>query len=191
LIDTEPAVFRNYLEMIMKVSKWLAILLATGLLSACGKDTQPRQTAKEPVGKYGHAVTLQGSVSSNSGLIKAGKIEARSPSGELLAETTLENSARYQLEIPAGTVLPIILNFLPAEHGSGAEKMISVAVQPAISKYDINPLTTAIANQAKALGGYTLRNMTRAAEDRVHVPDANKTSTGFRGDSTTQYGGWH
>ncbi len=175
----------------MKLSKRLAMLLAAGLLSACGKDTQPQQTAKEPVRKYDHAVTLQGSISSNSGLIKAGKIEARSTNGELLAETALENSARYQLEIPAGTVLPIILNFLPAENGSGTEKMISVAVQPATSKYDINPLTTAIANQAKALGGYTLRNMTRAAEDRVHVPDANKTSTGFRGDPTTQYGGWH
>lgn len=175
----------------MKLSKLSATLLAAGLLSGCGKDSQPQQTAKEPLRMYEQAATLQGSVSSNSGPIKAGKIEARSPSGELLAETTLANSARYQLEIPAGTVLPVILNFLPGEHGNGAEKMISVAVQPSISKYDINPLTTAIANQAKALGGYTLRNMTRAAEDRVHVPDANKTSTGFRGDPTTQYGGWH
>ncbi len=175
----------------MKLSRLSALLLAVGLLSACGKDSQPQQSAQEPIRKYERAVTLQGSVSNNDGPIKTGKIEARLPNGELLAETTLENSARYQIEIPAGTHLPLVLNFLPADPGKGAEKMVSVAVQAGISKYDINPLTTAIAKQAKALGGYTVRNMTRAAEDTVHVPDANKTSTGFRGDPTTQYGGWH
>lgn len=173
----------------MKLSKLSALLLAACLLPSCGQDSKPQQTAKEASRKYERAVTLQGSVSDNKGPIKTGKIEARLPGGQLLAETTLENSARYQLEIPAGTDLPLVLNFLPAE--PGAEKMVSVAVQPAISRYDINPSTTAIAKQAKALGGYTLRNMTRAAEDMVHVPDANKTSTGFRGDPTTQYGGWH
>jgi len=30
-----------------------------------------------------------------------------------------------------------------------------------------------------------------AADSTVGVPDANKTSTGFRGDPTKQYGGWH
>lgn len=41
------------------------------------------------------------------------------------------------------------------------------------------------------MGGYTRANLVRAAEETVHVPDANKTSTGWRGDPTTQYGGWH
>ena len=174
----------------MKLCTLSLILLAAGSLSACGKDTQP-QIAKEPIKKYETAVSLQGTVSNNNGTVKAGKIEARSLSGELLAETTLDNSARYRLEIPAGAVLPVVLSFLPNEASGGTEKMLSVAVQPGIGKYDINPLTTAIAKQAKALGGYTLRNMTQAAEDRVHVPDANKTSSGFRGDPTTHYGGWH
>lgn len=175
-------------EIIMKLSNLVAILLAAGLISACGNEAQ--QAMPEPVKKYERAHTLQGSVSNNSGFIKSGKVEARLVNGQLVAETTLENSARYQLDIPPGTELPLILNFLP-EAGSNGEKLISVAVQPDISKYDINPSTNAIAKQAKALGGYTLRNMTRAAEDMVHVPDANKTSTGFRGDPTTQYGGWH
>ena len=174
----------------MKLSRLPVLLLAAGLLSACGNQAPPPQTVKEPVRQYEKAVVLQGSVSNDRGPVKSGIIEARTEAGVLLAETALENSARYQLEIPAGSVLPVILSFSPSGQGGG-EKMLSVAVQPSIHKYDINPLTTAIAKQAKALGGYTLRNMTRAAEDRVHVPDANKTSTGFRGDPTTQYGGWH
>ena len=176
----------------MNLCRITTLLLTVCLLSACNKAPQPLpQIAKEAPKKYETAVSLQGAVSDNNGLIKRGKIEAKTESGELLAETTLENSARFQLTIPAGAALPVILSFSPSDAKSGGERMLSVAVQPILSKYDINPLTTAIAKQAKALGGYTLRNMTRAAEEAVRVPDANKTSTGFRGDPTTQYGGWH
>ncbi len=175
----------------MRLSNLSAFLLLAGYLSACGKEAPAPQIAKEASAKYDKAVTLQGTVSNNAGPIKAGKVEAMSLADELLAETTLENSARYQLQIPAGTTWPVVLNFLPGTGAAGAEKMLSIAIQPTTGKYDINPSTTAIAKQAKSLGGYTLRNLTRAAEDRVNVPDANKTSTGFRGDPTTQYGGWH
>ena len=174
----------------MNLCKFTVSLLIVGSLCACNQEPQPL-VAKEAPKKYETAVSLQGAVSDNNGLIKSGKIEAKTERGELLAETTLENSARFQLTIPAGTALPVILSFSPSEVKAGGEKMLSVAVQTSISKYDINPLTTAIAKQAQALGGYTVRNMTRAAEEAVHVPDANKTSTGFRGDPTTQYGGWH
>jgi hypothetical protein len=173
----------------MKSSR-IAWLVMAVLLSGCGKEAKPQKVQKEAVQKYEKTVTLQGSVSNNTGLVKSGKVEARLPSGKLLAETVLENSARYQLQIPAGTVLPLILSFSPTDNQS-ADKLISVVVQADINRYDISPLTNAIAQQAKALGGYTLRNMTQAAEDGVHVPDANKTSTGFRGDPTKQYGGWH
>jgi hypothetical protein len=52
-------------------------------------------------------------------------------------------------------------------------------------------LTTAIAKKAQSMGGYNHANMVRAAEGTIAVPDANKTTEGFRGDPTTQYGGWH
>lgn len=172
----------------MKSSRRLFLwLLLPALLSGCGKSQQP-QLAGQPTGKHDSPATLQGMVSNNNGPLKQGRIEARSPSGALLAATELDSATRYHLDIPAGTQLPVILVYVPLQDG---EQMQNVAVQPGISRYDINPLTTAIAKQAKALGGYTLRNMIQAAEDGVHVPDANKTSTGFRGDPTTQYGGWH
>ncbi len=94
----------------MKSSR-IAWLVMAVLLSGCGKEAKPQKLHKETVQKYEKTVTLQGSVSNNTGLVKSGKIEARLPSGELLAETVLENSARYQLQIPAGTVLPLILSF--------------------------------------------------------------------------------
>ncbi len=103
----------------------------------------------------------------------------------MLASTALDNG-HYQLEAPENTPLPVILN-VTADTGT----LLAVIVDPSIKHYDINPLTTAIANKAQALGGYTRANMVVAAESMINAPDANKTSTGFRGDPTTQYGGWH
>jgi hypothetical protein len=68
---------------------------------------------------------------------------------------------------------------------------ISVVVDADVTNYDINSFTTNIAAKAKSLGGYTRQNMILAASNSVHTPNANKTSTGWRGDTTKQYGGWH
>ena len=108
---------------------------------------------------------------------------------ELVASTALQNNGHYSVKIPADTVLPIVLTFYP--EAADGEKLITAVVHPAITKYDINPLTTSIAKKAQAMGGYTHANMVRAAEGTATVPDANKTTAGFRGDPTTQYGGWH
>jgi hypothetical protein len=80
------------------------------------------------------------------------------------------------------------LNFSSETH---PEKLVSVVLYDNVTKYFIDPSTTAIAKAAKAMGGYTRANLVRAAEDTTHTPDANKTTAGWRGDPTTQYGGWH
>lgn len=169
---------------------YLGLLLAFACLPACDKSPQPKATP-ESVKYYETAVILHGTISDNSGPIKLGTVEAKSVDGKLLAQTTLENTSKYQLSIAAGVALPIVLTFQPDKSVTSQNPMISVVMQASLSKFDINPATTAIAHHAKALGGYTLRNLVQAAEEGVHVPDANKTSTGFRGDPTKQYGGWH
>lgn len=161
------------------------------LLMGCDQEKPKVFNQPEVIQKYEREVVLQGSVIANAAAAKTGKVEARLLNGALLAEVQLENSSKYQLTIPAGTVLPIILTYLPLEADKDRQKLVSVVVQSGLYKYDINPLTTLIAARAMALGGYTSKNMIQAAADSVHVPDANKTSSGFRGDPTTQYGGWH
>ncbi len=69
--------------------------------------------------------------------------------------------------------------------------MMAAVVHTGASKYDINQLSTRIAKQAKAMGGYTHKNLVQAAESTGTVPASNKTTAGFHGDPTTQYGGWH
>lgn len=144
-------------------------------LTACN-ETQQSKPVVQKVEKYtATSVLLSGKVQNGS------SVEAIDEKQNVIVSATVENG-RYKVEIPAQTKLPIVLR-------SG--DLISVVVDTDLTSYDINDLTTKIAAAAKSLGGYTRQNMTLAASNSVNVPDANKTSTGFRGDPTSQYGGWH
>jgi hypothetical protein len=171
--------------------KWgmlAAFLLALLLLAGCERDAPKSAFPQQSVKKYEKATVLEGLVSDNKGPIKSGIVKVSDEKGVLIAETVLQGDEHYRVQVPAGTVLPIVLTFLPATAG---EQMITAVVHPNVTKYDITPLSTAIAKKAKALGGYTHGNMLVAAESMGTVPDDNKTTAGFRGDPTKQYGGWH
>jgi len=135
--------------------------------------------------------TYKGLISDKKKSIKSGEVKVTDSQGKLITSTTITKSRRYSVKIPADTKLPLILSFTPENDKSKKNELMTVAIFAAIKKYDINDLTTLIAKKAKSLGGYTHRNMVIAADQTVGIPDANKTSTGFRGDPTRQYGGWH
>lgn len=137
---------------------------------------QQSKPVTQSVTKYtATSVLLSGKVDNGA------NVQAIDEKQNVIASTTVEYG-RYKIEIPAQTKLPIVLR-------SG--ELISVVVDTDLKNYDINNLTTEIAAKAKALGGYTRQNMVLAASNSVRTPDANKTSTGWRGDTTSQYGGWH
>ncbi len=172
-----------------KIFKTLLTLIMTGIfLVACDEQKKKAPVFKIPVQKYKQITVLTGSVQNEKGSVLEGEIKVVDSSGRVVATTRLENSKNYRVEIPAGTILPIVLT---ATAKSSNEKLKAVVITPAGSRYDISPLTTKIAKRAKELGGYTYNNLAMAAGNTVGVPDANKTSTGFRGDPTKQYGGWH
>lgn len=167
-------------------------LLGCGIMSGCGQDQAKSSTpSKAAVKQTLRTTSLLGAVSDNAGPLKTGTVSLLSESGQTLASTELNNSQRYEIQVPTGTDLPVILSYTPGPNAPKDAQLISVVIHPDASKYDINPTTTTIAKQAKAMGGYTHNNMVQAAESTAHVPDANKTTSGFRGDPTTQYGGWH
>lgn len=161
------------------------------LLAGC--DSKPKtaivQTAVAD--QYAEATTLQGLVSGENGPVKSGIVKAVSESGQVLGQADVADNARYSLALPAGTSLPLLLTYYPTESAPESQRMQAAAVHRTLSKYDINPASTRIAKRAKALGGYTHNNLVRAAEESGIVPANNKTTAGFRGDPTTQYGGWH
>jgi hypothetical protein len=170
--------------------KIIALLMFVSLsLLGCDNSPKPKPSLiQQTADRYAQATTLQGVVSDDQQAIHSGVVKVTGNNGQLLTQIQLDSN-HYQVEIAAQTELPIVLSFYSQD--SSKKPLISVVAHSSMTHYDINPLTTKIAQMAMAMGGYTKANLRRAAEDSVHVPDANKTSTGFRGDPTTQYGGWH
>jgi len=171
-------------------TKLLFTLLISLFLNACNNDADKKQNLsnQQVVQKYSKDTLISGRVSNKKGNIRTGTVKATDSHNKLIASTQVDNNGHYTLTIPAKTELPLTLS-----HTSDANtsKLISIVIYASYNKFDINDLTTLIAKKAKSLGGYTHANMSIAADETVGVPDANKTSTGFRGDPTKQYGGWH
>lgn len=171
----------------------LPVAAAICLVLLTGCDSKPKTSAisQTVAEKYAEATTLQGLVSGESGLLRNGLVKAVTEKGKILGQADLNENSRYSLELPAGTELPFLLTYFPREAAPENQRLIVAVVHRTLSKYDINPASTRIAKRAKALGGYTHNNLVRAAEESGIVPADNKTTSGFRGDPTTQYGGWH
>jgi hypothetical protein len=172
-------------------STLLLMLTSAALLTGCGEQSNSITAINEPVQKYEKEVTLAGAVTGQNGPITNGKILATDEKGKVISSSSLENTSRYSIVIPAGTLLPILLQVHP-DTGAENGKPLTLAIADALmTNYNINPLTTAIAEKAKSLGGYTRKNLMAAAVLSTSVPDEDKTSSGFRGDPTKNYGGWH
>ncbi|MFA5983400.1 MAG: hypothetical protein WC782_05240 [Methylococcaceae bacterium] len=169
----------------------LPLLMAISFLVACGPSEKPKAAFPQKVKQFDQATVLQGLVIVKDKPIKSGWVKAYHGQDKLLVEVVLQDSNHYLLEIPAQTKLPVILRYFPELDSPLSEQLVVIVVEPSITQYDISSLTSAIAKKAEALGGYTRSNMILAAESMVNVPDSNKTSAGFRGDPTSQYGGWH
>lgn len=176
-----------------KIKNILSILLFSLILIGCGEDDKKTKKGfyKQQTQKYSKETTLKGKISNTNGAINGGQIIVTDLKGKKIAETMIQTDKNYSVKIPSGTELPIVLTFTPDSKSTAKDELISVVIYTSIKKYDVNELTTLIAKNAKALGGYTHANMVMAADSTVGIPDANKTSTGFRGDPTKQYGGWH
>lgn len=169
------------------------ITLTSLSLLGCGDNGANKNgiSIQQKVQKYTKDTLIKGKVSTKKGSIFEGEITVTDSKGKVVATTLLEGKSHYSIMIPKDVELPMVLTFSPPSDSADKKKLTSAAIYTAIKKYDINDLTTLIAKKAKSLGGYTHANMSIAADQTVGIPDANKTSTGFRGDPTKQYGGWH
>jgi hypothetical protein len=169
----------------------LITVVLSGLLPGCEKNNPSNPPIQSAVTKYEKATTLEGVVTDNHGPVKSGDIKVTDLMNNVIASSIIKDKGHYSVTVPANTILPIVLTYSNNFQNSATEKFITAVVFKHITQYDINPRTTAIANKARAMGGYTSGNLILAAESAAYVPDANKTTAGFRGDPTKQYGGWH
>lgn len=169
----------------------IVFLVIVFLIIGCGNEPQDRQSVRPAIGKFTSLTILEGAVTDNQGPIKGGTVTALDSRGQTIASVTLENNDHYRVQVPAETELPIVLTYTSEATSVEVKTYRTAVVHANLTQYDINPLTTAIAKKAKELGGYTHANLVLAAEGMGTVPDSNKMTSGFRGDPTKQYGGWH
>lgn len=169
------------------------VFISSSLLYGCDNN-QPQKTAaiKKEIRLFKKAAILKGLVRDNQGLVKKGIVKATNDKKQVIARAKLQGDGSYKIEIPAKTPLPILLTVYDQDNETKSKELMVAVAYTSMSKFHINPLSTKIAQKAKTLGGYTHANLMLAAQSMVDMPDYNKRSTqGFRGDSTKQYGGWH
>jgi hypothetical protein len=171
-------------------SRLPALCLALGaLLSACGGDAPPAQTAAQ--------TRLSGHVSNDDGPVAKARVEAKDATGAVVAKTELQNGNSYQLTLPAGTAFPVVLAAYP-EAAPGAP--LKAAVPSAMAaEQDISPVSTIVVDTALSLGGINEANLAKAAGAAIALRKKSggggggggATTESFKGDPTKQYGGWH
>ena len=184
----------SFLKVFKFIPTLFMLFFLALFLNSCDSNDKSKKKSfsiQQKSQKYTKDTTIKGKVSYNKHTLISGEIKVTDKKGKLIASQKLEKQSQFSIKMPAGTELPLTLTYYPNADSANKDKLVSVAIYTAIKKYDINELTTLIAKKAKELGGYTHSNMVLAADSTVGVPDANKTSTGFRGDPTKQYGGWH
>jgi hypothetical protein len=153
------------------------------LLVGCGDGTSGKVTAT------GKADQIEGIVADRDGPVTHGNIVVKDNKGATLAIVALNGEARFVVNIPAHAAYPLLLA-IPAHD----EVLEAVVMDASVVKQDITHMSSLVVRTAREMGGFTKQNMARAAIGAIaqsQTSSGTKTSAGFSGDPTKQYGGWH
>ena len=127
----------------------LLVTLSSFAITGCDQGQKTAKVSQAVLKKYTQSTILEGGVVSNDkGVIKTGMVEVTDEKNRLITHVAVDNN-HFSVEIPANTVLPILLTF---SSDSSTEKVVTAVIDDTITKYYINPSTTAIAKAAKAMG---------------------------------------
>jgi len=157
------------------------LLFGSLLIVACG-DGSLNKNAKND--------RISGIVEDRSGPVSRGKLEVTDTNGNILVSTELKGKDRYAVTIPAMAKYPIVLKVITGD----GKVLEAVAMDATSEKQDITVMSTLVVKSARDLGGISQQNMAQAAINAIRQnrkKSGKGTSTGFKGDPTKQYGGWH
>ena len=158
-------------------------LTAILMVSGCGDSSSPKVTAT------GKTDQIEGIVADRDGPVINGDIVVKDKNGAILTTVKLKGDSRYSVNIPSNAAYPLLLA-IPAHD----EVLEAVVMDPAAVKQDITHMSSLVVRAARDMGGFTKENMARAAIGAISqskTSSGSKTSAGFSGDPTKQYGGWH
>ncbi|GAB4366342.1 MAG: hypothetical protein Kow0060_23920 [Methylohalobius crimeensis] len=160
---------------------WLGLSLLTLVLAGCGNGTDSVSSGP---------ATIRGQVISDQGPVKTAAIKAVDSRNRTLATTEVGRDAHFRIQLPADTAYPVVLTAtLP-----NGKTLEAVAGGSLVSEQNISSYTDLVVKSARQLGGLTPENIARAAGGAINQRPSQggkRSSTGFKGDLTKQYGGWH
>ena len=171
---------------------YLVVILLSVLIGCENNNTSKSQISPAAnVVKHNKAVTVTGIVRVGKSRIQGGNITIADTKGAVLTSAHFKDQPTFSVEIPAGTSYPVLLSVYPETEAFRRTTLKVVVMNPYSTDQVVTRTTTAIAENALALGGYTVKNMLQATRTTSPFPDRDTTVEGFSGDPTTKFGGWH
>ena len=160
----------------------LAPLLA---LAACG------QSSTSTGASSGKEARISGVVLNDDTPVTRAKIEAQDRTGQIIARTEINGDNHYSIKLPAGAAYPVVLI---ATHDGDPPQLKAAVTSDWVADQDLSSVTTLVVDTAMNLGGLTEANLAKAAGAAISQRKSSGgsgSSSGFKGDPTKQYGGWH
>lgn len=164
------------------IGMWLVSLLLA--LSAC-------EGGGDGKGATAAAARISLHVFADDGPLDRARISVEDSGGQVIAVAELIGEPRVDVSIPAGVRYPLIVKAHPAD---GSAPMKAAVTSALVTEQDISPVTTLVVDAALSFGGLTEQNLAKAAGAAIaqrRTSGGSGTSSGFKGDPTKQYGGWH
>lgn len=165
--------------------KFFFLILAVSILTACGESSHVTEQAA-----IGSEQIVEGIVTDRDKLIVEGEVVAKDKNGAIIATTKPDREGKYSIVLPSGSSYPVILEIAVDQETT----LQAVVLDSSLAQQDISTMTTLVVESAINLGGLTKQNMAQAAINAIRQnkkASGKGTSTGFKGDPTKQYGGWH
>lgn len=168
-------------------NKPISLLALVLSLSACG----PSPTTGSASGSKAAEARIGGYVLTDEGPAAQTRVGASDRAGNTIAKAESNGEGRYELRIPPGTAYPVVLTAQPKSEPAPLKAVITSDL---VTDQDISAVTTIVVETALSLGGLTEANLAKAAGAAIsqrRSSGGSGGSSGFKGDPTKQYGGWH
>ncbi len=162
----------------------LLIFISALLLTGCSQEsTSSGSDRTQPA-------MIEGGVFDDHGPVKQATIEAVDKNERRLATVKLQEDGDFRIKIPASAAYPVLLR---AKLPNG-KLLEAVVTSNQVVELDITPHTDLVVKSARLRGGLTPENIAGAAGAAINMrrsQGGKRSSSGFKGDLTKQYSGWH
>lgn len=130
-------------------------------------------------------------VFSDDGPMDRARISVEESGGKEIAAAELAGESRVMVTIPSTARYPLIVKAFPVDGSAPLKAAVTSAM---VTEQDVSPVTTLVVDAALSFGGLTEQNLAKAAGAAIsqrRTSGGSGSSSGFKGDPTKQYGGWH